>query len=27
MNVRPYQCEDWHQLCAVHDAARRQALR
>ncbi|RBC45503.1 histone acetyltransferase, partial [Xanthomonas oryzae pv. oryzae] len=26
MNVRPYQCEDWHQLCAVHDAARRQAL-
>ncbi|RBL11835.1 histone acetyltransferase, partial [Xanthomonas oryzae pv. oryzae] len=24
MNVRPYQCEDWHQLCAVHDAARRQ---
>jgi ribosomal protein S18 acetylase RimI-like enzyme len=27
VNVRPYQGEDWLQLCAVHDAARQQELR
>nr|WP_237707360.1 hypothetical protein [Xanthomonas oryzae] len=25
--MRPYQGEDWHQLCTVHDAAQQQALR